>query len=52
MTVTRNLTLLEENVNSAGVLSVSSGGTGLAVPGTAGNVLTSAASGVAYSVRS
>lgn len=32
MTVTRNLTLLAENVNSSGVLAVASGGTGVANP--------------------
>ena len=41
MTINRNLSVLAENVSSAGVLQPAGGGTGLSAPGISGNVLTS-----------
>ena len=45
MTISRNLSILAEGVSSSGVLGAANGGTGLASPGTSGNVLTSNGTG-------
>ena len=52
MTISRNLSNLAPGASSTGVLDVTKGGTGVATPGTSGNVLTSNGTASLYGISS